>query len=263
MLTSRSVANPHGRRPPRVSRTGITLRRPRDEARDVLLVVVERLLHQAGRVEAAERRVDAGLRPAIGRRGRPAARRSSPARSMDVASSSSSEASGAPCQRSGSTQAQCGSSSSISWRSRGCQTSSSTAIRWRTMSVGGHSPGAGGSAVGGAGGCGEPIRRGGHALPDPRCSGVTGISASIRSATADVERDAGRHRRLVEDDPVRVVLRHLLRVEAGRRRAEEHHRAGHPLEDVREVLAAHRRPRHPTTRSAPKSSRRRRSRRAR
>ncbi len=66
--------------------------------------------------------------------------------------------------------------------------------------------------------------------------GVLLADRQVAQGDARVERRANGHGRLVEDDHVGVVLRHALRLHAGRRGAKEDHRAGHLLQYVGEVL---------------------------
>src|SRR6476660_10621191 len=56
---------------------------------------------------------------------------------------------------------------------------------------------------------------------------------------ADVCRDPGGHRRLIEDDSVRVVHRGRRGIDLGRPGTDERYRPRHLLEHVREVLGAH------------------------
>ena len=77
-----------------------------------------------------------------------------------------------------------------------------------------------------------------RARPDPFApSGLR----QITERDGGIGRHPDRHRGLIEDDSVRVVVRCRRWIHVGRSRAEKGERTGKPLEDVGEVLGAHQR----------------------
>ena len=171
-------------------------RRGARQAREVLLVVVDRESEQAGDVEASVGRVDAGPRPGVvvehpQEVDRARAQAPEQAEDVDRATRRRTRAAGrAPCATNGARRRRRASAR------RASQTSPSTAIRWRTTSAGVHSPA----------GTGRPsaaraasARRPGNDAKRSSELGAIGRharAASVRHAagTASLSRNPCRHR---------------------------------------------------------------------